>query len=135
MPIRTNRGRAAVYRRLWGWPMRSPRHFMVTLVVIAAAVTVIGLIVPKVAHLAGSPSGGTGATAGPTTTAALAPQGNGAGSRAPSAVPTTPLPTRLPSAPQTPTSAPPAPEALDVATAWSKAWVNHPQGTSTEQWL
>ena len=32
MPIRTNRGRAAVYRRLWGWPLRSPRHLVVALI-------------------------------------------------------------------------------------------------------
>ncbi|MBV9160676.1 MAG: hypothetical protein JO281_03780 [Pseudonocardiales bacterium] len=40
MPIRTHRGRAAVYRRFWGWPLRSPKHLAIT--VLALVVIVIG---------------------------------------------------------------------------------------------
>lgn len=45
MPIRTHRGRAAVYRTLWGWPLRSPRHLVAALLGIAllAAGTAIAL--------------------------------------------------------------------------------------------
>ena len=38
MPIRTNRGRVAVYRKLWGWPMRSPQHLIATALVVLAVV-------------------------------------------------------------------------------------------------
>ena len=41
MPIRTNRGRAAVYRRLWGWPLRSPRHLIGLVVVVLALVLLL----------------------------------------------------------------------------------------------
>src|ERR1700742_4373259 len=60
MPIRTNRGRAAVYRKLWGWPMRSPRHLVVLLVVVGAVVLTVGIVVPQ---LTGSGDGRNGAAA------------------------------------------------------------------------
>lgn len=46
MPIRTHRGRAAVYRRLWGWPLRSPKHLVLALVVVVGAATAVGLLLP-----------------------------------------------------------------------------------------
>ncbi|HEV2779585.1 MAG TPA: hypothetical protein VGX25_09310 [Actinophytocola sp.] len=142
MPIRTNRGRAAVYRRLWGWPMRSPRHLIITVTVIAVAVTAIGLIVPRLTgddtpRSAAATLGG----ASTSTPAAQPAQPGGAGGGTPGgANPTTPpsgstLPTRLSGPTQSPTPAPPSPKALEVATAWAKAWVNHPPGTTVEQWL
>lgn len=45
MPIRTNRGRAAVYRRVWGWPLRSPRHLAATLGVVAVLAAGLGYAV------------------------------------------------------------------------------------------
>lgn len=127
MPIRTNRGRAAVYRRLWGWPMRSPRHLAVVVFVVAVVVIAVGITVPKLT------GGGqrAGATPGTTTTTSTTPPRLGAteGGTA-----TTQLPTRI-TPTETPTSAPPAPEALDVAESWGKAWVNHPDGVTNEQWL
>lgn len=138
MPIRTNRGRAAVYRKLWGWPMRSPTHLVVLLVVIAVLVIAISVIVPQ---LTGSTSGNSGAaaeTTGQTTTedGAQAPgttdEASAPGGRSSAA---TSLPTRIPSPPQSPTSAPPEPAALDVATRWGEAWVDHPEGTTPEEWL
>src|SRR5699024_5037019 len=54
MPIRTNRGRAAVYRRLWGAPMRSPRHLAVTVVVLAGLIVLGGFTLPR---LSGGPGG------------------------------------------------------------------------------
>src|SRR5439155_18767292 len=53
----------------------------------------------------------------------------------PTTTPTTSLPTRQTAPAQTPTSAPPAPKAMDTATAWAKAWVTHPEGVTNEQWL
>jgi hypothetical protein len=141
MPIRTNRGRAAVYRRLWGWPMRSPRHLIATLLVIAAVVMFIGLIVPR---LTGSdePQGGAAANLDGSSAPATPPAGgsSGAPGAGPGAQPAQPgsssaQPTRLPTPTLTPTSGPAPPEALDVATAWGKAFVNHPPGTTNEQWL
>lgn len=142
MPIRTNRGRVAVYRRLWGWPMRSPRHLVATALVIIAVVLTVGLIVPR---LTGSGTGSAGASAStdPGSAANLSQPGTtpgqtgGAAPGGPTTAPATSssLPTRLPSQTQTPSSAPPAAKALDVATQWANAWVNHPQGTTNEQWL
>jgi hypothetical protein len=141
MPIRTNRGRAAVYRRLWGWPMRSPRHLVISLLVIGIVVTAVGLIVPQLTG-SGDRSRDAAANLGggsARTSAAGAPGSQNTGVAktpfAPASPPTSSLPTRLPAPPQTPISAPPAPEALDVATRWGKAWVTHPDGTTTEQWL
>src|SRR6266511_4337156 len=141
MPIRTNRGRVAVYRKLWGWPMRSPRHLLATGLVVLAVVLTVGLIVPK---LTGSDHAtGAAATLGgsaPTSTQA----GPGGAPGAPGAAaggqttrtppPSSAMTTRLTAPIQTPTPAPPAQQALDVASLWAKAWVNHPQGITNEQW-
>jgi hypothetical protein len=142
MPIRTNRGRVAVYRRLWGWPMRSPRHLLATVLLIAAFVLTIGLIVPKLTGAdnptpgaAANVGGGTGNSQGSTPTGPGAGQGAGAPAPGSTAPPSSSLPTRQSAPAQTPTPAPPAPKALEVATLWAKAWVNHPEGVTTEQWL
>ncbi len=137
MPIRTNRGRVAVYRRLWGWPMRSPRHLMITLLVIAAFVLAIGLIIPR---LGGSHGGSPGAAAnlGSSSNSTQTTQNIGqGGSPQTTKTPTTSSspPTRLSAPTQSPTTAAAAPAALDVASTWAKAWVNHPQGISNQQWL
>lgn len=136
MPIRTNRGRAAVYRKLWGWPMRSPAHLVSVVLVVAAIVLTIGIAVPRVTGSGGTRSG---AAAG-TTTSTSTTSGDTGESEGDLPAPgtggaTTDLPTRLPSPPQTPTSAPPATEALTVAEAWGKAWVRHPEGTTAQMWL
>ena len=44
MPIRTNRGRAVVYRQVWGWPLRSPRHLAATLAVVAVLAAGVGYV-------------------------------------------------------------------------------------------
>jgi hypothetical protein len=134
VPIRTNRGRAAVYRRLWGWPLRSPRHLAGTLVVFAAIVVAIGVAVPQ---LVGGERGerssaaadertsrGSGADGDTGDTAGTSPHGS-----------TGPLPTRLTSPLATPTPDEPDPAALRVAREWAAAWVDHPPGKTIEQWL
>lgn len=134
MPIRTNRGRAAVYRRLWGWPMRSPTHLAVTLLVLAVLITGIGIAVPTLF--------GGGSSTGVETTSVEAARswepdpdpdsepGAGDGSTSGS----TPV-TRLTAPVVTPSHVAPAPEALSVAEKWAEAWVHHPKGITTEAWL
>jgi len=126
MPIRTNRGRAAVYRRLWGWPLRSPRHLMGTLVFLAILVTALGIVLPKVV---GKPQAKASPSTGTTTSATATPPGVAA------PVPTSNLPTRLSTPLATPTSAAPNSDAIRVAKEWAAAWVNHPAGITSEQWL
>lgn len=131
MPIRTNRGRAAVYRRLWGWPLRSPRHLisaLVGLVVVAIAVAIVTAHATTSRRVA---SGGND-NGGNVVITSEVPTGLPSTSGEPS---TTSVPTRLTTPPETPTSAKPAPAALAVIDAWGKAWVNHPVGMTNAAWL
>jgi hypothetical protein len=136
MPIRTNRGRAAVYRKLWGWPMRSPKHLVALLLVAATVVLTVGILVPTLTNSGGGSSGAAAQTT--DSTSAAGDTGTETGGEVPApgtGAATENLPTRLESPPQRPTSAPPADEALKVAESWGKAWVNHPEGTTSEKWL
>jgi hypothetical protein len=132
MPIRTNRGRAAVYRRLWGWPMRSPRHLTVLVFVVAILVIAAGIIIPR---LTGSNDPTPGAVAGTTSGTTSAPGGTPTTSGAPPTTTTSSQQTRITTVTETPKAADPAPEALDVADKWGKAWVDHPEGITNEEWL
>src|SRR6476469_810525 len=133
MPIRTNRGRAAVYRRLWGWPMRSPRHLAVVVFVVAVFVVAAGIIIPQLTGSNDRSRGAAAEAANGTTTTRNTPVTNTSG--ATGTTTTSSLPTRITTLTETPESAPPAPAALDVADSWGKAWVNHPAGVTNEQWL
>lgn len=126
MPIRTNRGRAAVYRRLWGWPLRSPRHLVGTLVFLAILITALGIVLPKVV---GKQQAKAAPSTGPTTSIHTTPPGVAAPG------PTSNLPTRLSAPLATPTTAAPNSDAVRVAKEWAAAWVNHPAGITSEQWL
>lgn len=120
MPIRTHRGRAAVYRRLWGWPLRSPKHLATAVVALAVVATAIGFLLPEP-----PPSENMAA---PRTTAY--PH---------SAVVPPPTRTKSPptiSVPQAaPTPVAPDPAGLAVVEQWGKAWVDHPVGADRQQWL
>jgi hypothetical protein len=129
MPIRTNRGRAAVYRKLWGWPVRSPRHLMVTLFGLTVLAILVGFAVPQAANPLSR--GGSGRPALTISNGVVVTTSPGGGTRLTTRPSTSPVP-RV-TAP-TPTLAPPAPEALAVAEAWARAWVNHPDGITGEQW-
>jgi hypothetical protein len=133
MPIRTNRGRAAVYRRLWGWPMRSPRHLAILVFVVAVFVLAAGILIPQLTGSGDTSRNAAAATTSSTTTVPSTPSGSNTPGVTGGA--TSNLPTRITSPPSNPEPAPPAQDALDVAEEWGRAWVNHPDGVTTEQWL
>ncbi|WP_020667945.1 hypothetical protein [Amycolatopsis nigrescens] len=128
MPIRTNRGRAAVYRRLWGWPLRSPKHLTVAIVVLAVLITAVGIVLPRVVGDSGNGAGG------PSAAEPSSAPGSGTSSERPGPIQSA-QPTRLTTPLKLPTAAPPNPEALQVAKDWATAWVNHPAGITNEAWL
>jgi hypothetical protein len=133
VPIRSPRGRAAAYRGIWQWPLRSPARLAVTVVVVVA---VAGGVSLGVTSLAGRPNdrGLLAGPASPSNPASSAPRLSGS-----PAVPLTPAPTALPPVPDLepknlPLSQAPA-AALSVAARWSAAWVRPPAGTTAEQWV
>lgn len=128
MPIRTNRGRAAVYRRLWGWPLRSPKHLAGTLVFLAVLFTALGIVLPNAVGMPKTTSG----PAGTTTSGSTTTRSPGIAAPVPA---TSTLPTRLSGPVTTPVTAPPNFDALRIAKEWANAWVNHPAGMTSEQWL
>lgn len=129
MPIRSPRGRAAAYRALWQWPLRSPARLAVTGIALLALVlgvsTALTAINPPTPRPAGVTTGTTTTT--PDTT------------RAPRASSSPPAPTALPPvsalAPtELPVSSAPA-AVLEVAARWSAAWVRPPDGTPADVWI
>lgn len=135
MPIRTTRGRAAAYRSIWQWPLRSPARLVVTVVGVVAVAVLVGA--GAAAVNGGSASGGLLASPAPTAVAVAPP--SVADPTSPSATSATPVPTALPPVPAlAPTTLPlsqaPA-AALQVAGRWAAAWVRPPAGTTQQQWL
>lgn len=130
MPIRTNRGRAAVYRRIWGAPLRSPKHLVATVVVLVVLVTVVGFLIPRLL-----PGDGNAAQNPPgqgESSSAEAEPTEGAGQTGDEPEETE---TRLTESPLTPKSAEPAQAALVAARQWAEAWVDHPKGATNKSWL
>jgi hypothetical protein len=129
VPIRSPRGRAAAYRALWQWPLRSPARLALSvgLLVLVAITVSTGL-----AALAGPPPAPS-PTAGSTTASTSSPERPSTGADR------TPTPTALPPVPDlVPTTLPPSsadPAALDVAARWTAAWVRPAEGTTAAQWL
>jgi hypothetical protein len=124
VPIRTNRGRAAVYRRLWGWPLRSPRHLAASIIIFVVVVIALGVIIPKV--LDRQPSA-------PTTAAGQSSsQGTQVGQLPPSGAS---LPTKQPPPSNSASAAPPAADALMIADLWAQNWVKPPPDNDVNKWL
>jgi hypothetical protein len=131
VPIRSPHGRAAAYRSLWQWPLRSPARLAFTTVV----VLVVGA---AVSFGIGYVSGGGGAQPGrdgPAGSSVSTTPRSGTSGRPP----VTPTPTALPPVPDLqpttlPVSRAPS-EALEVAARWAGAWVRPPDGTSAQEWL
>lgn len=130
MPIRSPRGRAAAYRAVWQWPLRSPAHLAVTAAVVLAVVVGVSTALTAL----NPPEPATAATAASSTQGSSrpAPSSSPRETRTPAPTALPPLPELTPS-PQPLSSAPAA--ALQVASAWSAAWVRPPEGTTAEQWL
>jgi hypothetical protein len=125
VPIRTNRGRAAVYRRLWGWPLRSPRHLAASIIIFVVLVVSLGVIIPKV--LDRKPTDPS--AAGQTSTSS---QGTQVGQLPGSS---TSLPTKAPAPSNSAKAAPPAADAQLVAELWAETWVKPPPNNDVTKWL
>ena len=123
MPIRTHRGRAAVYRRFWGWPVRSPKHLTGTVLLMVALAVGVSLALPD-NHSDGAarvtpPKGPRvdSSAPAPASQPALAGPGGARTLRPP-----------IPSAP-----APAA--ALAVARSWVDAFLTVPKGITADRWV
>ncbi|MFD5830022.1 hypothetical protein [Lentzea sp. NPDC060358] len=125
MPIRTNRGRAAVYRRLWGWPLRSPRHLAASIIIFVVVVVALGVLVPRL--LDRTPTGQN--TAAPPSTSA---QGTQVGQLPASS---TSLPTKQPAPSNSAKAAPPTADAQLTAENWAMNWVKPPANNDVDKWL
>ena len=134
MPIRTNRGRAAVYRRLWAWPLRSPRHLVGAIVIVAVLGIAIAIALDRLHPPSSSPSHAAGPAAS-TTFTIKPPPSSSINTNAPPATNSNEPSTRLSTPPETPITAPAAPAALQVVQEWGDAWVNHPVNMTSAQWL
>jgi hypothetical protein len=124
VPIRTNRGRAAVYRRLWGWPLRSPRHLAASIIIFVVVVVALGVIIPKV--LDRQPT--TPSVVGQSTS----PQGTQVGQLPSSGAS---LPTKLPPPTNAASAAPPAADAQLIAELWAENWIKPPPDNDVNKWL
>ncbi|HEY0637860.1 MAG TPA: hypothetical protein VGD67_09455 [Pseudonocardiaceae bacterium] len=131
MPIRTNRGRAAVYRKLWAWPLRSPRHLVMATVLLVVVASVVGFLLPQATDNLGSRRARPTVTVSNGTTVTL-PAAPVPGTPSRGATSTSPVPRATT---PTPSPAAAAPEALAVADAWARAWVNHPAGMTNDDWV
>ena len=119
MPIRTHRGRAAVYRAFWGWPLRSPRHLAGVALVLVVLAGGLALALPE---------GGDGPTmAAPSSTQRKNPFDPASQAALPGAGPDQPglTSSRSPEAPA---------EALAAAQAWVRAFLTVPEGISSARW-
>jgi len=121
VPIRTHRGRAAVYRTFWGWPLRSPKHLIASVLVVSAIAVGIGVVLPD-SRAASRP----GPVAPSTTLQARPP------------LPAVPLATPGadpvgPPGPSSPRAAAPA-AALAAARSWVQAFLTVPKGISSARW-
>lgn len=123
MPIRTHRGRAAVYRTFWGWPLRSPRHLVGTVLALVAIAVGIGMVLPD----SGSTRSVAAAPASAPRVNSLAPA---SGVAMPGAIPRSQPQSRPPSRP----SAPAPIEALSVAKSWVRAFLTVPNGIDSARW-
>ncbi len=136
MPIRTNRGRAAVYRKLWGWPLRSPRHLAASALVVLAFVLFLGYILPRVTggNQTRNTSAETSTSASTSASSSSAPPSQGATGAIPPPPASPSITATRQSVSENKTPAKADPQALSAATDWAKAFVKH-DGVSQQQWL
>ncbi len=121
MPIRTHRGRVAVYRTFWGWPVRSPRHLAGTVLALVVIAVGVGLALPEseARPVRAAPSSGSRANPSPPASQMAAVPGSALGGQ-----------------PGLPASSAPAPAAaLTVARSWVQAFLTVPKGISSARWI
>lgn len=132
MPIRSPRGRAAAYRSIWQWPLRSPARLIITTAVALAAVSALSY------GLGAARGAGATGPSGPMSsapTAAALPSSIGTYPDTPTPPPATDLPPVAELSPEAlPLSAAP-PQALATVARWSAAWVRPAAGTTAARWL
>ncbi len=128
MPIRTPRGRAAAYRPVWQWPLRSPARLGATAAVVVALAVGTSVTVTSLRGPTGPRE--PGRTDSAAATAGEYPPAPSPPSVAPSVLP--PVAALVPPT-LSPGQAPVA--AVQVAAGWSAAWVRHPAGITSAQWL
>jgi hypothetical protein len=116
VPIRTHRGRAAVYRTFWGWPLRSPKHLAGTVLALVAIAVGLGLALPE--------SGAGPVRAAPPSSPRVNPVDVPSRAALPGADPAGPPQARSPD---------PA-AALSVANSWVRAFLTVPNGISSARW-
>ncbi len=129
MPIRSPRGRAAAYRALWQWPLRSPARLGVTAVVVLGLAvgisTALGALNPPERAASATPPEPTSSTRDSTPSRMSTPR-SAASTALPPVAELTPSALPLSSAPDA---------AVDVAADWAAAWVRPAEGVTVEQWI
>jgi hypothetical protein len=103
-------------------------------VVIAVLVIAAGVVIPQLSGSDARRGGASAATSSTTAGTPFAPAPTEGGTP-PATGATETQQTRITSLTESPTPAPPAPAALDAAESWGKAWVTHPAGITSQQWL
>lgn len=133
MPIRTYRGRTAVYRRLWGWPLRSPKHLAGAVVLVVAVASGVGLLLPNVpsATSTGSASRETDSDYESDPREGLS--GGDTGTRSAGAREGSPPSISVPNV--EPSSVQPDPAGLDVVREWVSEWTRPSEDMTREQWI
>ena len=121
MPIRTHRGRAAVYRTFWGWPVRSPRHLAGTALALIVIAVGVGLALPEsgAGPVRAAPSSSPPVNPSPPASRMAAVPGPVLGGQPPVPSPNSPAPAA----------------ALTVARSWVQAFLTVPQGISSARWV
>ncbi len=117
MPIRTHRGRAAVYRTIWGWPLRSPRHLVAVVLALVAIGAGVAVALP-----------GDGRSGSPVATDASGTERANAfdpasRSATPSASPVNEFERQE------------TERARAVADAWVRAYLTTPEGMTSGRWV
>jgi hypothetical protein len=124
VPIRTHRGRAAVYRSFWGWPLRSPKHLAGTVLALIVIAIGAGQALPESRSSTG-PAASSKNTAGKAVPSQPVP--------APHSAPAKGEVAQQAHRPSPSTPAPAA--ALTVARSWVQEFLTVPKGITAAQWV